>query len=237
MLATDKEKEKLLGEVEDLIRSAPSVDELRDLNNMSAMRWLGRTTNAIERRIGIRPIDVSRCVTAIETGVDPWAGRRGLLRMLVEASANLRFDTLGPISTAIGKGGVYDYFDEVRKLVQTAASDVLFVDQYLDADFVTTYLPLVRNGAAIRLLTHPRNVATLVPAAALFAKQAGANVGVRTNSFHDRYLFVDRAACYQSGASFKDGGKQPTTITQITDAFAAVLQTYESLWANGKTEL
>lgn len=35
----------------------------------------------------------------------------------------------------------------------------------------------------------------------------------------DRYVFVDGKACYQSGASFKDGAKlTPTTLTQITDA-------------------
>lgn len=55
---------------------------------------------------------------------------------------------------------------------------------------------------------------------------------------HDRYVFVDRTACYQSGASFKDGAKKsPTTLTQITDAFAAVQQTYEALWAAGTVHI
>ena len=49
---------------------------------------------------------------------------------------------------------------------------------------------------------------------------------------------VDGTSCFQSGASFKDGGRSaPTTITQITDAFAAVRQTYEDLWKNAKSEL
>jgi hypothetical protein len=49
--------------------------------------------------------------------------------------------------------------------------------------------------------------------------------------FHDRYVFIDRASCYQSGASFKDGGRNaPTTLTQITDAFVPTLKVYEDLW-------
>ena len=71
-----------------------------------------------------------------------------------------------------------------------------------------------------------------MPAVNMFAQQAGTVINVRSAlGFHDRYVFVDRAACYQSGASFKDGAKSaPTTLTQITDAFQAVLQTYEDLW-------
>jgi len=63
-------------------------------------------------------------------------------------------------------------------------------------------------------------------------------ISVRSaGGFHDRYVFVDGAACYHSGASFKDGAvKAPTTLTQITDAFSAVLKTYEDVWAVGTVE-
>jgi len=68
--------------------------------------------------------------------------------------------------------------------------------------------------------------------------QEQADVELRTTSkIHDRYLFVDRTACHQSGASFKDGGKSaPTTISQIIDAYDAMAQTYETLWNGGKIE-
>ncbi len=40
------------------------------------------------------------------------------------------------------------------------------------------------------------------------------------------------AACYQSGASFKDGAKNArVTITQITDALVPMLNTYENIWS------
>ena len=72
----------------------------------------------------------------------------------------------------------------------------------------------------------------------LFSKQSGLAVEVRSaKDFHDRFLIVDSASCFQSGASFKDGGaKTPTTLTQITDAFGEVLKTYDGIWATGTEE-
>ena len=145
--------------------------------------------------------------------------------------------SVGPVNSALGHGQVFDYFDEIRKIIEPATQEVFFVDPYLDAEFVSRYLPHVRGGVPIRLLARER-IATLLPAVDMFVKQSGATVLVRTNSgFHDRYMIVDHGSCYQSGASFKDGAKSaPTTLTQISDAFAVVHKTYEDLWSAGKVE-
>lgn len=89
----------------------------------------------------------------------------------------------------------------------------------------------------MRLLTREK-LQTLLPAVEAFVKQSGAKVEVHSaTNFHDRYIFVDRISCYQSGASFKDGAKKaPTTLTQITDAFKAMSQMYEDLWNRAKVE-
>jgi len=97
----------------------------------------------------------------------------------------------------------------------------------------------MRAGVEIRLLTSDRKRLTqLLPAVELFIQQNGCAVNVRSaKGFHDRYIFVDKGSCYQSGASFKDGGKQaPTTLTQITDAFDAVWETYDKLWGGANVE-
>ena len=132
---------------------------------------------------------------------------------------------------------MFYYFDEVRKLIEAARDDLFFIDRYLDAEFVSRYLPHVASGVSIRLLARDR-IDTLRPAVDAFVQQSGATVHIRSaGNFHDRYVIVDRLACYQSGASFKDGAKAaPTTLTQITDAFQAVLQTYEALWRSAKVE-
>lgn len=134
--------------------------------------------------------------------------RQHLLMLLHQAESDLRLRTTGPLSIGVEVGRVFEYFDELRKLIETAKSDLLMVDPYLDAEFVSRYLP--------------------------FVAQSGLAIEVRAvGGFHDRHLFVDGQACYQSGASFKDGAKKtPTVLVQITDAFAGVNATYEQLWAN-----
>ncbi len=145
--------------------------------------------------------------------------------------------TVGPSNVAVGQGMVFDYFDEIRKAIELATQDLLFVDPYLDAEFVSRYLPHVQAGVTVRLLAN-KKLAKLLPAVEAFVKQHGARIEVRAAlNFHDRYLFVDRSTCYQSGASFKEGAsKAPTTLTEITDAFRPVGQTYEDLWSGARVE-
>lgn len=154
--------------------------------------------------------------------------------IIYEARSALRLATVGPVNTAIGQGLVFDYFDEIRKLITPALKGILFIDPYLDADFVSRYLPHAQEGVVVRLLTGER-LLSLVPAVAAFTQQHRSNIEVRSaQNFHNRYVLVDGTTCYQSGASFKDGGRNaPTTVTQITDAFVAVRDTYENLWASG----
>lgn len=145
--------------------------------------------------------------------------------------------TIGPLNEAMGHGKIFDYFDEIRKIIEAAKQDLFFIDPYLDAEFVSRYLPHVNSGTTVRLLAREK-LETLLPAVDLYAHQSGATVNVRSASgFHDRYILVDGNACYQSGASFKDGAKKaPTTLTQITDAFPAVLHTYEGIWKKANVE-
>ena len=144
---------------------------------------------------------------------------------------------MGPLNLALQHGMVFDYFDEIRKVIELSQQELFFIDPYLDAEFVSRYLPHATPGITVRLLAREK-LQTLLPAVDAFVHQAKAKVRVRSApNFHDRYLIVDRTTCYQSGASFKDGAKSaPTTLTQITDAFSAVLATYEGLWSGAKVE-
>ena len=156
--------------------------------------------------------------------------------LLQQAKSDLCVE-LGRGSVVVAEGRIFDYFDELRKLIETARTDAFFVDPYLDADFVSRYLPYVAEGVSIRLLCGPQKQATLLPAVESFTQQSGRSVSVRvSNELHDRFLFVDGAACYLSGASFKDGAKNaPSVLAQITDAFQAMRDTYERLWSESST--
>ena len=244
-------EEELLGEVEDILRTAPSRSAVIEHNpsrsaviehNEDNAVWLGRVSNFIEEwRGSAKSASLALSInTLLNHNHKRFMRKRGweeILILLHQARYNLRMKTIGPVNTAIGQGAVFDYFDELRKLIETATQDLLFVDPYLDAEFVSRYLSHVKPGVSIRLLTG-KLVPKLLPAVKLFVQQFDVAVEVRSApGFHDRYMLVDQNACYQSGASFKDGAKKaPTTLTQITDAFPAVLQTYKDIWDQAKVE-
>lgn len=231
-------QEELLGEVEDVLRTMPPRETLRHPTDEN-FAWLGRVSAFIEAWDFSKTISLGMAMHQFQGQMarDAQEGMRTILTLLHQARHDLRMKTIGPVNAAMGHGRVFDYFDEVRKIIEPAKQDLFFVDPYLDAEFVSRYLPHVAAGVAIRLLAREK-VSTLLPAVDLYARQSDTAVHVRSvPGFHDRYVIVDRAACYQSGASFKDGAKAaPTTLTQITDAFLVVLKTYEDLWSRAKVE-
>lgn len=134
----------------------------------------------------------------------------------------------------IGAGAVHDYFEEVRQLVAGSTQDVLFIDPYIDASFVTRYLPQIPQGVTVRLLTAERQAIALRQSLNLFQQQHGTTAELRVvpdRSLHDRHLVIDGRDVYQSGASFKDGARNaPTSINQIVDVAADIIRAHETNW-------
>jgi hypothetical protein len=226
--------QRLLAEVDDALRTMPSHPLLGG-NDEETLAWIGRASAIIEAWDLPKSIAFSHDVArlASSNGIAYNTGVRGIVTALHQARHALRMKTVGPVTVAVSQGAEFHYFDEVRQVIETAKIDLLFVDAYLDAEFVTRYLPHVSSGVKVRLLTRLK-LPALQPAVALWRKQNQVDVEVRSGQVHDRYVFVDRQSCYQSGASFKDGAKSaPTTLTQITDAFSAVSGAYEAIWAAG----
>ena len=224
-------KEHLLAEVEDLLRSMPPDGDLGQ-NAPSTLAWLGRLRAVIEEWSMPKMIPLNAALNNLRSSIYRDNGVREIAVLLHQAQHNLRLHTLGPSSSAISKGMVFAYFDELRKIIELARQDLLFVDPYLDAEFVSQYLPYAKPGVTLRLLTE-KKLKTLLPALDAYCRQNSAAVSVRsTLAIHDRYVFVDGATCYQSGSSFKDGAKTAgTVITQIVDAFGAMKSTYDALWS------
>ena len=239
--------EELLGEVEDLLRTTPPQSAFTERENDEVLNWLGRAAAVLREWDSMQSAlgglgSHLRALQARPIIGDPHGpAYSGIRTLLFQAQHDLRMKTVGPLSVAISGGKPFDYFDEIRKIMEMARNDLLFVDPYLDAEFVSRYLPQVNEGVTVRLLTSKgEKLSSLLPAVEIFVAESNLQVQVRSVSsghLHDRYLFLDRTRCYQSGASFKDGAKRSlTTLTQITDAFEAMFQAYERMWGNAKLE-
>lgn len=225
---------QLLAEVEDLLRTMPPRATIRH-ETPENYAWLGRAAALVSEWSTIKAITFDGFLRSIHAtrAIDAAPAVSGIMTMLHQVRHDLRLKTVGPLSVAVAQGAVFDYFDEMRKVIEGAKSDLLFVDPYLDAEFASRYLPNVSPGVLIRLLGKV-GLPTLLPAVQMLRQQSGLAIEIRSSqALHDRFVFVDKTMCFQSGASFKDGAKKsPTTLTQISDAFAAMQSTYESLWVS-----
>jgi hypothetical protein len=231
---------QILSELEDLLRTMPPRPTLRH-DTEENFGWFGRARSIVSAWNGTSSVFFGAYVETFIGSINAHAAAEAfakLMTILQEARWDLRMRTTGPLSVAVSRGQPFDYFDEVRKLISTAQTDILFVDPYLDATFVARYLPHIRAGVTIRLLTS-KSLPVLLPAVDQFAQQHRASIEVRRPNArpHDRYLFVDRAQCYLSSARFQDGGRQsPATLQQIVDSFADLSRIYEAEWANGSVQ-
>jgi hypothetical protein len=231
---------QILAELEDLLRTMPPRETLRHSTEENHA-WFGRARAIVSAWNGIPAADFGQYVDTFFSNTharEASAAFPKLMTILQQARWDLRMRATGPLSVAVDRGQPFDYFDEVRKIIAAAQSDILFVDPYMDADFVPRYLPQVRVGVTIRLLTS-KNLPVLLPSVQQFVQQHGASVEVRKPSGrpHDRYVFVDRAQCYLSSASFKDGGRiSPAILQQVTDTFAELSAIYEAEWAKATQE-
>jgi len=230
---------QLLAEIEDVIRTALPQATLHHIES-DALAWLGRAASLIRRWNPTKGILFDSEVRQLHAGrtLDPATAVAGIFTTLHEARHDLRLSAVGPLSIAVQHGAVFDYFDEVRKVMGAAQTELFFVDPYLDSEFASRYLAQVPASIHVRLLGR-KGILSLLPAVDLIRKQTGINIEVRSShTLHDRFLFVDGRTGFQSGASFKDGAKTaPTTFTEVMDAFQPVFSAYEALWSSGNKHL
>lgn len=224
----------IVTEIEDVIRTMP--DPYYAWGAPEHYDWLGRARAVLSlQEVGLS-IEARALIPQSLEGRATDHARGQLVVLLQNAKHSLRMRAVGPMSLAVNKGMVFDYFDRLREIIESARNDLFFVDPYLDADFVSRYLPYVSQSVSVRLLARER-VKTLAPAVEAFRAQHGGSFVVRSGSgFHDRFLFVDGQRGVQSGASFKDGGlKTPAVLLELSDARSHLLEIYNNIWDSSPT--
>ena len=124
--------------------------------------WVGRAAAVIQRwsvEYG-EPVRSAAGDTRALNPVRAYDGALKLQILLHQVQADLRME-LGQVSVVFQAGMVFDYFNELRKVIETACSEVFFVDPFLDPKFVSRYLPLLDSGTAVRQLGRERLPALL----------------------------------------------------------------------------
>lgn len=156
-----------------------------------------------------------------------------LLSLLFRAIAVVSTETKAQTGHVFGPGAAYDFFKTFRDLLKTATQSILVVDPYLDDTILGDYLTSVSKQVSTRLLVD-KYANTFKPAAPLLAAQNQMKVEVRkSNSIHDRVLFLDNASCWVLGQSIKDAANSKPTYLAPLDAEMTAFKKadYEEIWA------
>jgi hypothetical protein len=154
--AESAKDKSLLAEIEDILRTVPPEATHRHPTNEN-FAWFGRAQAAMGRWDRIKAELFRSYVNSFQAAAgharEIGTNRPKMIIMLNEARMDIRSRVGEPLAEIIDGGQPFQYFDEVRKLVQLAQGDLLFVDPYIDAEFVSRFLPHVNQSATVRLLT------------------------------------------------------------------------------------
>jgi len=230
--------QELFAKFEELLKTMPPRATFRH-HTPENIAWQGKALNLVKMWDPSEFISFNLAMRNLEMGLAAIssAAINQVMRTIHQAHSSLQMKIAGPTAILVDKDKKFDFFNEIRKLIQNAKLDLLFVDQYLDADFLETYAHYVPNGVKLRLLTRD-HIPKLIPAIKAFKQQSPLDVEVKkTDEIHGRYIFIDNTLCYTCDASFKDGTKySPAALIQIADAFDEFYGKFQSTWLSASAQ-
>ena len=106
------------------------------------------------------------------------------------------------------EGQIYDAYSLMLKIFDKALSSIIIIDNYIDKNILDI---LSKTNRKVTLITNKYNNVDYEK----YKEQYNNVTLVVNNSFHDRFIILDKKALYHSGASFKDLDKKCFAITKI----------------------
>ena len=106
------------------------------------------------------------------------------------------------------EGQIYDAYSLMIKIFDKALSSIIIIDNYIDKNILDI---LSKTNKQVTLITNKYKIQDYEK----YKEQYNNVTLVVNNSFHDRFIILDKKDLYHSGASFKDLGKKCFAITKI----------------------
>ena len=106
------------------------------------------------------------------------------------------------------EGQIYDAYSLMMKIFEKAESSIIIIDNYIDKNILDI---LSKTNKQVTLITNKYKIQDYEK----YKEQYNNITLAVNNSFHDRFIILDKKDLYDSGASFKDLGKKCFAITKI----------------------
>ena len=110
-------------------------------------------------------------------------------------------------------GQIYDAFSLMVELVEKAMGELILIDNYVDVNTLNI-LSKKRETVNVMIVTSGKGNLTEKDVAKFNSQYPNLIVKI-DNSFHDRFIIIDRKEVYHVGASIKDAGKKSFGITKL----------------------
>ena len=108
------------------------------------------------------------------------------------------------------EGQIYDAYSLLIDIFNKSKSEILIIDNYIDKNILDILSKIDKN---IKIITNKYNNEDYEK-----YKMQYDNIKLEiSNSYHDRFIILDKKILYHCGASFKDLGKKCFAITKIED--------------------
>ena len=152
-----------------------------------------------------------------------------------ELKLELELDGRTDIGTAYAPGDTYQFFADLKAVINQAEDKILVIDPYFDGQSFDAYLASVAPGIQIRILAdrYSKDINNYV---AKHRQQFQTTIELReSKELHDRVVFIDNASTWIMGGSIKDAGKKATYLIPLANPLAAdKLAIYEVIWKRAK---
>ncbi len=113
------------------------------------------------------------------------------------------------------EGQIYDAFSFMVSLIQKAKKEIILIDNYAGVGTLDV-LSKKKENVNVQLFTSKKAKITKSDIEKFNAQYQTLTLDY-TETFHDRFLIIDKKIAYSIGSSVKDAGKKCFAVTQIND--------------------
>ena len=114
------------------------------------------------------------------------------------------------INTLFYEGQIYDAYSLLMDILSKAKEEVIIIDNYAGKEL----LDIIKDISIDMKIVSSSIDSTLKKK---YESQYSNVTFINNNTFHDRFIIIDRKELYNSGASFKDLGKKCFSLNKIED--------------------
>ena len=108
------------------------------------------------------------------------------------------------------EGQIYDAYSILIDILNKARTEIIIIDNYASKELLD-----ILKDINLKIIIVSKNIDNVLKEK--YTKQYKNVEFIDNNSFHDRFIILDRSKLYTCGASFKDLGKKCFAISEFND--------------------